>query len=250
MPVWLKGADLSNCNVMPATRTWPSCFAFLGTWRRRQLSGNPTAPVAGCYRPVGDTRDPELAALKRPVEPTHRHPTPSRAGPWPGAPSGLTLPNRDSSSDPATRAARVGCVQGPSRPMDEVRRNAVSVNGARERCLSAGPAERPAPNRSQPASKDRSKALRALCSTPALPCSGCAGQGKGRLMNLSPVDTYDHHRMAMCCAQAAACGVPLHIKDPQCVSKTFLDFFTRLAGLVPAAPSRPGRHATDSVPPT
>ena len=69
-------------------------------------------------------------------------------------------------------------------------------------------------------------------------------------MNLSPVDTYDHHRMAMCCAQAAACGVPLHIKDPQCVSKTFLDFFTRLAGLVPAAPSRPGRHATDSVPPT
>jgi hypothetical protein len=217
---------------------------------RGQPSGGESERPADAARPVGDTRDPELAALKRPVEPTHRHPTPSRAGPWPGAPSGLTLPNRDSSSDPATRAARVGCVQGPSRPMDEVRRNAVSVNGARERCLSAGPAERPAPNRSQPASKDRFKALRALCSTPALPCSGCAGQGKGRLMNLSPVDTYDHHRMAMCCAQAAACGVPLHIKDPQCVSKTFLDFFTRLAGLVPAAPSRPGRHATDSVPPT
>jgi len=51
MPVWLKGADLSNCDVMPATRTWPSCSAFLGTWRRRQLSGNPTALVAGCYRP-------------------------------------------------------------------------------------------------------------------------------------------------------------------------------------------------------
>jgi len=36
--------------------------------------------------------------------------TPSRGSPWPGASSGLTLPNCDSSSDPATQAAGVGCI--------------------------------------------------------------------------------------------------------------------------------------------
>ena len=55
------------------------------------------------------------------------------------------------------------------------------------------------------------------------------------------VDTYDDHRMAMCCALAAAGGVPVHVRDPQCVSKTFPDFFSRLAALVdlPAAPTPP-----------
>lgn len=38
--------------------------------------------------------------------------TASCAGPWAGAASGLTLPNRDSSGDPVTRAAGVGCVRG------------------------------------------------------------------------------------------------------------------------------------------
>jgi 3-phosphoshikimate 1-carboxyvinyltransferase len=61
------------------------------------------------------------------------------------------------------------------------------------------------------------------------------------------VDTYDDHRMAMCCALAAAGGVPVHINDPKCVSKTFPDFFTRLAGLVQAAPAQPGRPPTDAA---
>jgi 3-phosphoshikimate 1-carboxyvinyltransferase len=51
------------------------------------------------------------------------------------------------------------------------------------------------------------------------------------------VDTYDDHRMAMCCALAAAGGVPVHINDPKCVSKTFPEFFTRLSGLVQAGPA-------------
>jgi 3-phosphoshikimate 1-carboxyvinyltransferase len=51
------------------------------------------------------------------------------------------------------------------------------------------------------------------------------------------VDTYDDHRMAMCCALAAAGGVPVHINDPKCVSKTFPEFFTCLAGLVQAGPA-------------
>lgn len=68
MPVWLKGANLSNCEVMPATRTWPSCSAFLGTWRRRQLSGNPTALVAGCHRPHGDIRLAGCVPRKRSID--------------------------------------------------------------------------------------------------------------------------------------------------------------------------------------
>jgi len=43
------------------------------------------------------------------------------------------------------------------------------------------------------------------------------------------VDTYDDHRMAMCLALAATGGVPVHIRDPHCVSKTFPRFFAELA---------------------
>lgn len=46
------------------------------------------------------------------------------------------------------------------------------------------------------------------------------------------IDTYDDHRIAMCFALAAAAGVPVHIREPRCVAKTFPDFFTLLARLV------------------
>jgi len=45
------------------------------------------------------------------------------------------------------------------------------------------------------------------------------------------IDTYDDHRIAMCFALAAAGGVPVHIRDPRCVSKTFPQYFAALAGL-------------------
>ncbi len=45
------------------------------------------------------------------------------------------------------------------------------------------------------------------------------------------IDTYDDHRMAMCLSLAAARGVPVHIRDPRCVSKTFPDFFDELERL-------------------
>ena len=46
------------------------------------------------------------------------------------------------------------------------------------------------------------------------------------------VDTYDDHRMAMCCALAAAGGVPVHVRDPGCVAKTFPEFFAHLSRLL------------------
>jgi 3-phosphoshikimate 1-carboxyvinyltransferase len=49
------------------------------------------------------------------------------------------------------------------------------------------------------------------------------------------IDTYDDHRVAMCFSLAAAAGVPVHIRDPKCVAKTFPDYFTCLAGLVRTA---------------
>ena len=51
------------------------------------------------------------------------------------------------------------------------------------------------------------------------------------------VDTYDDHRMAMCLSLAAAGGVPVHIRDPQCVSKTYPGYFNALASLVSPTPS-------------
>ena len=45
------------------------------------------------------------------------------------------------------------------------------------------------------------------------------------------IDTYDDHRVAMSFSLAACGGVPLRINDPGCVSKTFPDYFDRLAEL-------------------
>jgi len=42
------------------------------------------------------------------------------------------------------------------------------------------------------------------------------------------IDTYDDHRIAMCFALAAAGGVPVHVRDPQCVAKTFPAYFDEL----------------------
>jgi len=45
------------------------------------------------------------------------------------------------------------------------------------------------------------------------------------------IDTYDDHRMAMCFSLAAAGGVAVHIRDPDCVTKTFPRYFGELARL-------------------
>jgi 3-phosphoshikimate 1-carboxyvinyltransferase len=56
------------------------------------------------------------------------------------------------------------------------------------------------------------------------------------------IDTYDDHRMAMCFALAAAGGVPVTIREPACVGKTFPDYFDRIASLVSHGPrERPHR---------
>jgi 3-phosphoshikimate 1-carboxyvinyltransferase len=39
------------------------------------------------------------------------------------------------------------------------------------------------------------------------------------------IDTYEDHRMAMCFSLAALGGVPVRINDPQCVRKTFPQYF-------------------------
>jgi 3-phosphoshikimate 1-carboxyvinyltransferase len=55
------------------------------------------------------------------------------------------------------------------------------------------------------------------------------------------VRTYDDHRMAMAFALVGlrARGGGVRIADPGCVSKTFPDYFARLAGLVAGNAARP-----------
>ncbi len=48
------------------------------------------------------------------------------------------------------------------------------------------------------------------------------------LKSHAAIDTYDDHRMAMCFSLVALGGVPVRINDPQCVSKTFPDYFATL----------------------
>jgi len=49
------------------------------------------------------------------------------------------------------------------------------------------------------------------------------------------IDTYDDHRIAMCFSLAAVSGKRVGIRDPDCVAKTFPDYFDRLATLDKAA---------------
>ncbi|MDR1995908.1 bifunctional 3-phosphoshikimate 1-carboxyvinyltransferase/cytidylate kinase [Azonexus sp.] len=55
------------------------------------------------------------------------------------------------------------------------------------------------------------------------------------ILRPAAIDTYDDHRMAMCFSLAAF-GTPLRINDPQCVAKTFPDYFDRFAAVTRAAP--------------
>ena len=49
------------------------------------------------------------------------------------------------------------------------------------------------------------------------------------------IDTYDDHRMAMCFSLISLSGVPITINDPECVAKTFPDYFDVLATLTEVA---------------
>ncbi|MDE0272357.1 MAG: 3-phosphoshikimate 1-carboxyvinyltransferase [Gammaproteobacteria bacterium] len=46
------------------------------------------------------------------------------------------------------------------------------------------------------------------------------------------IETYGDHRMAMCLSLAALGGVPVTIKDPGCVAKTFPDYFEKFTTLI------------------
>lgn len=44
-------------------------------------------------------------------------------------------------------------------------------------------------------------------------------------LNVTAIDTYDDHRMAMAFSLAACGDVPVTIKDPGCTRKTFPNYF-------------------------
>lgn len=51
-------------------------------------------------------------------------------------------------------------------------------------------------------------------------------------LNVTAIDTYDDHRMAMAFSLAACADVPVTIKDPGCTRKTFPDYFEVLQKFV------------------
>ena len=63
------------------------------------------------------------------------------------------------------------------------------------------------------------------------------------------VDTYDDHRIAMCFSLAIFLGVPVRINDPDCVAKTFPDYFERFESIVAHDPIE-GRVTMPSNPVT
>ncbi len=55
-----------------------------------------------------------------------------------------------------------------------------------------------------------------------------------RLTHHASINTYNDHRMAMCFSLASLAGVPIRINDPNCVAKTFPEYFQCFAGIVAA----------------
>ncbi|SCY64708.1 3-phosphoshikimate 1-carboxyvinyltransferase [Nitrosospira sp. Nl5] len=53
----------------------------------------------------------------------------------------------------------------------------------------------------------------------------------GSLTAHAVIDTYDDHRMAMCFSLASF-GAPIRINEPDCVAKTFPDYFEKFAAIV------------------
>jgi 3-phosphoshikimate 1-carboxyvinyltransferase len=53
----------------------------------------------------------------------------------------------------------------------------------------------------------------------------------GKLRPGVAIDTYDDHRMAMSFALVSLAGVPVRINDPQCVAKTFPEYFQALQAI-------------------
>lgn len=56
------------------------------------------------------------------------------------------------------------------------------------------------------------------------------------LTSHASIDTYDDHRMAMCFSLAALARVPVRINDPECVAKTFPQYFETLASITEPRP--------------
>ena len=52
------------------------------------------------------------------------------------------------------------------------------------------------------------------------------------------VDTYDDHRMAMCFSLAAFGPLPVLINDPDCVGKTFPNYFSEFLALIGQSPTQ------------
>ncbi len=56
-----------------------------------------------------------------------------------------------------------------------------------------------------------------------------------KLTSTVAIDTYDDHRMAMCFSLVSLAGVAVRINDPDCVRKTFPEFFDAFASICDAA---------------
>lgn len=53
-----------------------------------------------------------------------------------------------------------------------------------------------------------------------------------KLISNAAIDTYDDHRMAMCFSLVVLGNIPITINEPNCVAKTFPDYFERFATIL------------------
>ena len=95
-----------GCEVKGSGFSYTStCSGRIGMMQRLPELRRRAEDHRGDSGAAGDREDPQLLGSASAG-------TPLGACGWPGAASGLTLPNRDRSGDAATGAAGVGCVRG------------------------------------------------------------------------------------------------------------------------------------------
>ena len=172
-----QGPDCIWSASMACRHPTPSCARW---WCHRSPRRPPKLCHCGDPGAAGDREDPHAPEIAGAY-------TAPGTGPSPGAARGLRPPNRDSSGDPATTAAGVGCIRVVAGPMEAARRPRITRR-RRQRETHFGWAinAQQLASRSQPVSKDRFKHV-GRC-VPPLFCRirAAVGKERGRLKSLPP----------------------------------------------------------------
>ena len=205
-------------------------------WQQFRVPAGAQLPQPGTHSASKATRPPRRIFSRR--APSVADPSGSKASGAPACRATSLLPTRWRPWAPRFAAATTGsrrAPDGPSRHRLRLQHDPGRGDDRGDRRPVRGRADDTAQHRQLAGQGDRShrgdghrtaQARRGRRRGRGLAARDAAGDAPS-----ATIDTYDDHRMAMCFSLAALGGVPVRINDPQCVRKTFPDYFAELRRL-------------------